>query len=136
MECDFGKKANHFNEFFAWKCTPLNNGSTLPHAVSNAPTIEISSFQFNDQDILKIIRALHVNKAHGCDDISIRMIKICDQSIVKPLPIIYQSCLNKGTFPDLWKKSNIVSVHKKGDKLSITTDQYLFCLYAEKSWKD
>ena len=131
------KKANHFNEFFASKCTPLNNGSTLPHAVSNAPTVELSSFQFNDQDILKIIRALHVNKAHGCDDISIRMIKICDQSIVKPLSIIYQNCLNTGTFPDIWKKSNIVPVHKKGDKkFSISTDQYLFCLYAEKSWKD
>ena len=84
--------------------------------ISNAPTVELSSFQFNDQDILKIIRALHVNKAHGCDDISIRMIKICDQSIVKPLSIIYQNCLNTGTFPDIWEKSNIVPVHKKGDK--------------------
>ena len=77
---------------------------------------ELSSFQFNGKDILKIIRALHVSKAHGCDDISICMIKICDQSIIKPLPIIYQNCLNTGTFPDIWKKSNIVPVHKKGDK--------------------
>ena len=42
LECDFGKKANRFNEFFASKCTPLNNGSTSPHAVSNAPTVELS----------------------------------------------------------------------------------------------
>ena len=68
------------------------------------------------QDMLKIIRAIHVNKAHGCDDISICMIKICDQSIVKPLCIIYQNCLNTGFFPATWKKSNIVPVHKKGDK--------------------
>ena len=27
-----------------------------------------SSFQFTDLGILKIIRALHVNKAHDCDD--------------------------------------------------------------------
>ena len=74
--------------FFALKCTPLNNGSTLPHSASNKPTIELSSFQFNDQDILKIIGALHANKAYGCDDILIRMIKIYDQSIVKPLSII------------------------------------------------
>ena len=50
LECDFGKKANHFNEFFASKCTPLNNGSTLPHSLSKAPTVELSSFQFNDQN--------------------------------------------------------------------------------------
>ena len=84
LECDFGKKTNHYNEFFALKCTPLNNGSTSPHSLSNAPTVELSSLQFDDQDILIIIRVIHVNKAHGCDDISIRMIKICDQSIVKP----------------------------------------------------
>ena len=87
----------------------------LPHSVSNTPTVELSSFQFHGQDILKIIRALHVNKAHGCEDISIRTIKICDESIVKPLPIIYQNCLSTGTFPDIWEKSDIVPVHKKGD---------------------
>ena len=86
------------------------------HSVSNTLTVELSSFQFNDQDILKIKIALHVNEAHGWDHISIRMIKICDQLIVKPLSIIYQNCLNTGTFPDIWKKSNIVPVHKKGEK--------------------
>ena len=29
LESDFGKKANHFNEFFASKRTPLNNGRTF-----------------------------------------------------------------------------------------------------------
>ena len=45
---DFGKKANHFNEFFASKCTPLNNGSILPQSLSNTSTVKLSSFQFND----------------------------------------------------------------------------------------
>ena len=44
------------------------------------------------------------------------MIKICDKAIVKPLSIIYKNCFDNGIFPDLWKKSNIVPVHKKGDK--------------------
>ena len=116
LESDFGEKANHFNEFFAPKCTPLNNESTLPHSFANKATTDLSPFQFNDQNISKIIRASHVNNAHGCDDTSICMIKICDQSIIKPLSIIYHNCLNTGTFPDIWKKSNIVPVHKKGDK--------------------
>ena len=53
---------------------------------------------------------------HGCDNISIRLIKICNQSVIKPLSIICQNCLNIGTFPDISKKSNIVAIHKKGDK--------------------
>ena len=68
---------------------PLNNGKTLAHFLSNTIIVEFSSFQFNDQDILKIITALHVNKGHRCDDISIRMIKLSDQSFIKPLSIIY-----------------------------------------------
>ena len=63
-----------------------------------------------------MIRALHVSKAHGCDGISIRMIKICDQLIVKSLSIFDQNCLNSRNFPDIWKNSNIVLVHKKVDK--------------------
>ena len=53
---------------------------------------------------------------HGCDNISICLIKICDQSVIKPLSIICQNCLNISTFPDISKKSNIVAIHKKGDK--------------------
>ena len=86
LECDFRKKPI-ISMSFLHQSTPLSNGSTLPHLVPNTLTVELSSFQFNDQDILKIIRALHINKAHDCD-ISIHMIKICDQSIVKPLSII------------------------------------------------
>ena len=36
----------------------------------------------DDHKILGIIRNLNPNKAHGCDDISMRMDKICDDSIV------------------------------------------------------
>ena len=44
-------------------------------------------------DILKIIRKLNVNKAHGHDDISIRMLKICDSVITEPLSIIFKNCI-------------------------------------------
>ena len=44
------------------------------------------------------------------------MLKICDESISKLLQIIFKSCIEKGQFPNKWKKANVVSVHKKGDK--------------------
>ena len=75
-------------EVFCIKMYSTEQWSTLSHSLSNTPTIELSSFQFNDQDILKIIRALLANKAHGCDNILICIVIIYDQSIVKPLPII------------------------------------------------
>ena len=47
------------------------------------------------------------------------MIKMCDISIVKPLTLIFNNCLNEGVFPLAWKKANIIPIHKKGDKMDI-----------------
>ena len=44
------------------------------------------------------------------------MLKICGESISKPLEIIFKSFIGKGHFPSEWKKANMVPVHKKGDK--------------------
>ena len=41
------------------------------------------------------------------------MLKLSSPSIIKPLSIIFQNCLKSSTFPDDWKKGNIVPVHKK-----------------------
>ena len=89
----------------------------------------MSSIQFKDQDILKIINSFNYNKDQGYDDDDddddddiyiyiylfiyiyiIRLLKIWDSSIVKPLSI------QTGTFPNNWKKSNVVPIHKKCDK--------------------
>ena len=47
--------------------------------------------------------------------ISIRMLKICDKSICKPLKLIFQSCIKHGKFLNVWKMANVVPVHKKND---------------------
>ena len=44
------------------------------------------------------------------------MIKLRDNSIIPAILLIYKNCINSGIFPNIWKKSNIVPVHKKGDK--------------------
>ena len=48
--------------------------------------------------------------------ISIRMLKICDESICKPLSIIFRSCLENRKFPSEWKKANVVPAFKKNNK--------------------
>ena len=116
MELDFKIKSNFFNKCFADKCTPIQNNSVIPNFIKYESTNRLTSIVFNDESILKIIRALDVNKAHGHDDISIRMIKLCDKSIFPAISLIYKNCINSGIFHNIWKKSNIVPVHRKGDK--------------------
>ena len=74
---------------------------------------------FSKEDILKIIRSFDLNKSHGHDNISIRMIKLCDKEICKPLHMIFVSCMEEGIFSLLWKMANVVPAHKKNDKRSI-----------------
>ena len=64
------------------------------------------------QRIIKNISKLDLNKAHGEDVISIRILKLCDKSICKALSSIFKSCLTEGIFPSEWKKAN-VPIHKK-----------------------
>ena len=93
--------------FFAEQCTPLKNGSVFPSRQEILTQERLCSFDFSDDEILKLIRSLNVQKARGHDDISIRMIKICDKSLVKSLIILFQNCIKSSHYPDIWKKSNI-----------------------------
>ena len=107
------EKSNLFNEFVSKQCQPLQNNSTLPKSNTYHTENRLNDFTFDNEKLLKIIQSLDANKAHGYDGISIRMLKLCRPSIIKPLSIIFQNCLKSNTFPDDWKKENIVSVHKK-----------------------
>ena len=109
---DVKEKARLFNEFFASKCTPVANDTSLLSLLNLNLTCNLSVINFTDDDILKIIRSLNINKPHGHDDISIRMIEICDKTILEPLSIISKNCIETGIFSDSWKKSNIVPMHK------------------------
>ena len=48
--------------------------------------------------------------------ISIRKLKLCGKSTIKPLLIIYKKFLEKGCFPNEWKKAIVSLVHKKMTK--------------------
>lgn len=41
------------------------------------------------------------------------MIEICGKSIILPLKLIFSSMINEGAFTEDWKRSNVVSIHKK-----------------------
>ena len=84
---DTKTEADIFNSFFSEQCTPLKNDSKLPSNQIYLTQSKLVSLDFNEDKVLKIIRSLNIRKAHGYDDISIRMIKICDKSLLKPLII-------------------------------------------------
>ena len=110
---DIQTKANIFKKFFAEQCTPLKNNSALPVNQMFLTQSRLIYIDFNEDKILKIIKALNIHKARGHDDISIRMIKICDKSLLKPLILLFENSTKSSCYPDIWKRSNIIPVHKK-----------------------
>ena len=112
-------KTELFNNFFANQCSLIKNSSSLPSVLFKRTENVISSIDIASDDIEKIIQKLDPNKAHGHDMISIRLLKICGNSIYKPLQLFFRSCIENGKFPSEWKKANVVPVHKKGNKQTL-----------------
>ena len=108
---EFEVKANIFNKYFASQCTTINNNSVLPSTLNHLTDDKLSS-----EVIFQLIKNLDPNKVHGYDDVFVKMLKLCAPSICKPLTLLFENCLRSREFPNVWKRSNIVPVHKKGDK--------------------
>ena len=64
------------------------------------------------------MKNLSVDKAHGWDQLPLRMIKICGESTTFALKLIFKSMINDDLFPDDWKKSHVFPIHKKRVKKS------------------
>ena len=110
---DYKEKAELFNAFFAKQCSLIKNSSKLPSHLHYLTDNRLSSVSFSQDGIAKIIQNLDPNKAHGSDNVSIRMLKICGSSIYKPLEMIFKQCIETSVFPSEWKKANIVPIHKR-----------------------
>ena len=90
----------------------LPNDSKLLENQAYITETKLSSFNIEDEDIYKIIKTLDI-KVHEHSEVPIRVLKPCDESIVKPLSIIFNNCKLMKTFPNLWKNANVVPIHKK-----------------------
>ena len=127
---DFKEKAELFNHFFVNQCSLLSNNSVLPTNLPQLTSKPLDSIHLSSSDIVKTISRLDPNKAHGHDMLSIRMTKLCGNSICKPLSIIFKDCLREGKFPHEWKNTNVVPVYKKGNRVWKTIGQSLYSLFA------
>ena len=78
-----------------------------------------NSINFTKNDILNVIRKLYPSKAHGHDQISIRMVETCDKAICTPLHLIFSFWIESGIFPTEWKMTNVVPIHKRDDKQNV-----------------
>ena len=113
---NFKEKAELFNSYFPIQYSLISNSSKLPSHIQYLTDNLLSCESFSRDKIAKVIQNLDPNKAHGHDNISICLLKVCGPSIYKLLEIIFNQCLETGVFSSKWKKGSIVPIHKKEDK--------------------
>ena len=83
---------------------------------ANKTNVRINYFRVNHNDISLIIKNLDSNKAHGCENISIKMIQISGELIALLFKLLFETTLKKKKFPEIRKLADVVPVHQKEEK--------------------
>ena len=68
------------------------------------------------EEIIKLFSSLEEGKASGPDEISVSILKNCQDSLLLPIKLIYNKSFREGRVPALWKCANITPIYKKGSK--------------------
>ena len=84
------------------------------------PDERLNHIPLTNDDIPSQIRSLNINKSSGPDEISARMLMLCDATIVLPLKLIFTNILSTGMYPEMCKLANVTPIKKKGSKQLIT----------------
>ena len=109
------EKAIYFNELFSEQYKTIVNSSVLP--VLNFHTEKrIDHIALENDEIISSIQKINPSKATGSGGISGQMLRLCDDSVILPLNIIFSNILSTSIYPDLCKIANVTPVFKKGDK--------------------
>ena len=89
----------------------IKNDNQYPSHFHYKTDNRLSTVNFSIDGIAKIVQTLDPNKAPGHDKISICMLLLCDNSICKPLELIFKQSIESGSFLSEWK--NVFQFIKK-----------------------
>ena len=110
-------KAQAFNEFFGFASKVDDSNAKLPISSNPIPgNITLSEISITEQKVKDQIGILKVNKSFGPDQLSPKFIKIGGYALVRPLTILFNKSLECGIIPKIWKKANVIPIHKKESK--------------------
>ena len=113
---EHAQKARLFNQFFLSHNQVDSSNVNIPvnEINENIPTLD--NIITSEQEVLDYIVNIDANKATGHDGISPRLLKIADYSVVPSLTKLINMSLQQNIVPDIWKKANVIPVHKKNNE--------------------
>ena len=103
--------AEELNNFFVLTSTINDTGLEVP-AVTQRTTNRLTEVKTEEQDIVKILKNLDVNKATGPDGICNRILRECATVLSYPLCLIFNKLIDNGHFPSCWKIAYVSAIPK------------------------
>ena len=89
-----------------------------------------------NQNQISIMEHLNVNKSMNHDKIGNLVLKKCHNTLSASLTLIFQTCLNEGSFPDTWKLSHVTPIFKEGNRADVSCYKPISLLCCcSKYWK-
>lgn len=110
------EKAEEFNKFFTSVFTKEEDN--IPSG-KDPGTVRMEDIIVSEEEIIKLLTNLDVNKATGPDGVPTRLLKETAHQVAAPLKYIFQKSLDTGMVPGDWKKATVCPIHKKGDKCNV-----------------
>ena len=103
MNCQM--KCNIFAKYFPEQCKLITNSSVLlPFSYSTNERFNVVII--DEGEILSLIRAINPTKSSGPDEISGRMLLVCNESLRLPLKLLFKNILFTGICPNVCKIAN------------------------------
>lgn len=105
-------KAEVLNDFFIQQSTINDTNAALPLFVPPAHDT-LNSITITQDEVLKAIKSLDINKASGPDLVSPKILKEGMHQLAYPFTKLFNLSLSLKKYPDSWKKANVTAIHKK-----------------------
>jgi len=110
-------KADAFNKYFLSHNKIDASNAQSPEYLNEDNTGNCIQFiQATETEVLDQIKALKVGKATGPDNISPRILKEAGAALVPSLTKLINKCLTTSSIPDMWKRANVIPIHKQNER--------------------
>ena len=109
------EQCNMFNDYFI----SVFNKQTLEMPSTTPPLNKPNQTRVTPETVSKLLASLKEDKAIGYDKTGNLILKQCSHTLCKLLAMIFQTCLNKGTYPKVWNTGQVTPIFKEGNKTDV-----------------
>lgn len=102
------------------QCSTLDDSeAVLPNEYPLLTPNTLDTLSTRVCDVRSCLSKLDASKAFGPDGVSPRLLKEGAHQLSTSLSRLFNASLQTGHFPSIWKKANVIPLHKKNDKSCI-----------------